>query len=378
VIDLEHFKTLFTKKYGRVPRVFRAPGRINLIGEHTDYNEGFVLPAAIDKATYVAASAREDRTITAVSNEYENEVSIDLDNRDAGPRDDWGKYIQGVAMSLESSDYRLVGADFLIASDIQRGAGLSSSAALEVSVGRALTSIAGQNIDGMSLARICQTAEHQYAGVLSGIMDQFASVHGVANNALFLNCRNLEWSAIPLAGATFVICDTKTKHDLAAGEYNKRRSECSEAARLFGNASLRDVSIPDLETLPSDAPANLRKRARHVVTENKRVIDAVEALKAVDMKELGSIINASHESLRDDFEVSCPELDEMVAIARRVPGLLGARMMGGGFGGCTINLLAPESVKTFISNVYAEYRDVTGIEPEIFPVKVAAGAGEIF
>jgi len=377
VINIELLKRQFIDRHGIAPRIFRAPGRINLIGEHTDYNDGFVLPAAINKATYVAATPRADRTVVAESMDAEGYISVDLDDREAPPRNDWGKYVQGVALLLEGAGYQLHGADLLIASDIPLGAGLSSSAALEISVAFAVTSIAGHSIDGPELTRLGQESERKYAGVNSGIMDQFASVHGQTGHALFLDCRSLEWSAIPLGDAAFVVCNTKTKHDLADGEYNKRRSECEEAAAMFGKRSLRDVSVADLEDAPSDMPTVLKKRAMHVVTENARVLSAVSALKLGDLEELGALIDRSHESLRDDFEVSCLELDTMVAIARRHSGVMGARMMGGGFGGCVISLLRPEAQKEFISNVAVQYLKETGIEPELYDVKVSIGTSEI-
>jgi galactokinase len=377
VIDIELLETQFIERHGRAPRIFRAPGRVNLIGEHTDYNDGFVLPAAIDMATCVAASPRADRIVAAESVNFEGIVSVDLDERDARPRNDWGKYIQGVALILERAGYRLPGADLLIASDIPVGAGISSSAALEISVGFALATIAGHTLDGIELAKVGQTAEHEYGGVMSGIMDQFVSVHGQAGRALFLDCRSLEWLTIPLAEAAFVVCNTKTKHDLADGEYNKRRTECENAAAMLGKTSLRDVSVTDIENMPSDLPMVLKNRAMHVVTENARVLGAVSALKSGDLRKLGELINASHESLRYDFEVSCPELDGMVAIARRQPGVLGARMIGGGFGGCTINLMLPEAREAFTSNVTREYNDEIGIEPEVYDVRIANGVDEV-
>ncbi len=379
LIDIEQLKSRFVERHGRAPRIFRAPGRANLIGEHTDYNDGFVLPAAIDMATYVAASPRTDRIVTAESVNFEGSVSVDLDDREARPRTDWGKYVQGVALILETRGYRLPGADLLIASDIPLGAGLSSSAALEISVGFALARISGNTIAEMELSKIGQAAEHKYAGVRSGIMDQFVSVHGQAGRALFLDCRSLEWSAIQLpTGASFVICNTKTKHDLAEGEYNKRRTECENAAAMLGKTALRDFSVDDLENMGSQMPELLRKRARHVVTENARVLSAVSALKSGDLRKVGELINASHESLCEDFEVSCPALDTMVAISRRQPGVLGARMMGGGFGGCTINLMLPKAREDFISNVRREYDDETGIVPELYDVRVADGVEEVF
>jgi len=378
VIDLELLKARFIDKHGLAPRIFRAPGRVNLIGEHTDYNDGFVLPAAIDMATYVAASPREDRIVAAASVNFEGIVSVDLDDRDALPRTDWGKYIQGVAFVLETRGNRLLGADLLIASDIPFGAGLSSSAALEISVGFALASICGNTIDGMELAKIGQAAEHEYGGVMSGIMDQFVSVHGQEGRALFLDCRSLDWSAIPLPDIAFVVCHTKTRHNLADGEYNKRRTECENAAAMLGKTSLRDVSVDDLEKMESQMSEPLKKRARHVVTENARVLSAVAAINSCDLRRLGELINASHESLRYDFEVSCPELDTMVEIARRQPGVLGARMMGGGFGGCTINLMLPNTRGEFMSKVSRAYRAETSIEPELYDVRIAAGVEEVF
>jgi len=377
VIDLEQLRKRFADEHGVSPRIFRAPGRINLIGEHTDYNDGYVLPAAIDMATFVAASPRSDRAIIAESMELEGIVSVDLDDTTAKPRSDWGKYIQGVSLILELSGYRLPGADLLIASNIPFGTGLSSSAALEVSVGFALTGLAGRTIDGMKLAKAGQRAEHMYGGVKSGIMDQFVSVHGEAGQALFLDCRSLEWFPIPLGDAAFVVCNTKTKHDLAEGEYNKRRAECEKAAAIFGKLSLRDVSVIDLENVPPGMPTILKKRAKHVVTENARVLSAVSALRSGDLQELGELMDGSHESLRDDFEVSCPELDTMVSIARRQPGILGSRMMGGGFGGCTINLMVPDMLEDFIATVSREYQDETRIAPELYKVTVSNGACEL-
>ena len=377
MIDLELLRKQFFDRHRAVPRIFRAPGRVNLIGEHTDYNDGFVLPAAIDRAAYVAASPRTDRTVAAESLNFEGLISVDLDEAEARPRTDWGKYVQGVALTLEALGYRLTGADLLIAGDVPLGAGLSSSAALEVSVAFALSSLAGHVIDGMELAGIGQAAEHKYGGVRSGIMDQFASVHGRAGQALFLDCRNLEWSAIPLGDAAFVICNTRTKHDLAAGEYNKRRAECEQVAAILGKASLREVTLAEIGSMPPNPPEILKKRARHVVTENERVLAAVAALRSDDLRKLGALIDASHESLRDDYEVSSRELDIMVEIARRQAGVLGARMIGGGFGGCTINLMPREAREEFSSAVQREYLNATGIQAEIYEVNVANGAEEI-
>lgn len=377
MIDLHNLKTAFAAKYGTSPRIFRAPGRINLIGEHTDYNEGFVLPAAIDFATYVAAVVRDDRVVRVGSLNFEHDFEFDLDEASPGEEKTWVKYVRGVALILEREGYGLRGADLLIGSDVPVGAGLSSSAALEVSTAFALSTLAGHSVDGMTLAKIGQTAEHEFAGVRSGIMDQFASVFGKADHALLLDCRSLEWSWIPVSHAKFVICNTKTKHDLAESEYNKRHAECEEAASFFGWASLRDVTLEEFEAQDSDMPEVPRKRARHILTENGRVLTAIEALRADDLPKFGQLMNESHESLRRDFEVSSNELDLMAELARQQKGVLGARMMGGGFGGCTINLLESGPHTDFAKKISDSYYSVTGIVPDIYECKISEGVSEI-
>ncbi|HEX3101290.1 MAG TPA: galactokinase, partial [Pyrinomonadaceae bacterium] len=356
---------------------FRAPGRINLIGEHTDYNEGFVLPAAIDFATYVAGAARNDRVIRVASLNFEHELEFDLDEAPREGEKTWARYVQGVALILEREGYRLRGADLLIDSDVPVGAGLSSSAALEISTAFALSTLAGHSVDGMELAKIGQTAEHEFAGVRSGIMDQFVSVYGEAGHALLLDCRSLEWSPIPVSHARFVICNTKAKHDLAESEYNKRRAECEEAAAFFGWRSLRDVTWDEFEARAADMPKVPRKRARHIITENGRVLNAVTALRSHDLPELGKLLNESHESLRRDFEVSSNELDLMAELARQQNGVLGARMMGGGFGGCTINLMGPGNHPYFAEKMSEHYYRVTGIVPDIYECELGRGVCEV-
>lgn len=377
MIDLTQLRSKFRAKYGTEPRIFRAPGRVNIIGEHTDYNGGFVLPCAIDLATYVAGRERPDRLIRVASLNFENELEFDLDNVNQPPAKNWTKFVQGVALILERSDFRLRGADLLIESDVPVGAGLSSSAALEISVAYALDTFSGHVVDGMKLANVGQAAENEFAGVRSGIMDQFASVFGQKGNALFLDCRSLEWSAIPVSAGKFVICNTKTKHDLADGEYNSRRTECEAAATFLGKASLRDATLDDLDLI-ADMPETLKKRARHVITENTRVLATVAALRGNDLEAVGKLINESHASLRDDFEASCEELDLMVNLARGQSGVLGARMMGGGFGGCTINLFEPGEHRDFASKIAGLYERETGILPEIYECEAANGACELY
>lgn len=375
-MDIEKLRSNFSQKYGGEPRIFRAPGRVNLIGEHTDYNDGFVMPCAIDFATFVAASPREDRKIRVASMNFAGESEFDLDNPTEAV-EGWARYVQGVALILERSGFKLRGANLLIDSTVPVGAGLSSSAALEVSIGFALSKLSNVEIEKWNLAKIGQKAEHEYAGVRSGIMDQFASVFGTENHTLFLDCRSLDWQPIPLSTAKFIICNTKTKHDLADGEYNRRRADCEEAARLLGKESLRDVSLAEFEENSEGLPERLRKRARHVVTENQRVLKAVICLKNNNLAEFGELMNESHESLRDDYEVSSKELDLMVEIVGRQKGVLGARMTGGGFGGCTVNLLEEDASAEFIETVSAEYQKATGISPEIYICQAVDGVSEI-
>jgi len=376
-MNIEHLKSKFTEKYGGDARIFRAPGRVNLIGEHTDYNDGFVMPCAIDFATFVAISERADRKIRISSVNFAGEYEFDLDNQEIETAESWARYVEGVAAILEKSGVRLRGANILIDSNVPIGAGLSSSAALEVSTGFAFSSLAGMAVEKWKLAKIGQTAEHEYAGVRSGIMDQFASTFGIENHALFLDCRSLRWEPIPLSAAQFIICNTRTKHDLADGEYNKRRADCEEAARLLGHESLRDVSLAEFNEKSNNLTERLRKRARHVITENQRVLDAVDCLKKNNLTEFGRLMNESHKSLRVDYEVSSEELDLMVKIVRSQTGVLGARMTGGGFGGCTVNLLESRASAEFAEKVSTEYQKLTGISPEIYVCHAAHGVSEI-
>lgn len=376
-MNIENLKSKFKNKYGVTPRIFRAPGRVNLIGEHTDYNDGFVMPCAIDFAAFVAASERQDRKIRVASSNFDGEYEFDLDAPNVEITENWAKYVQGVALILEKSGHRLKGANLLIDSNVPIGAGLSSSAALEVSTGFALASISNIEIEKWHLAKIGQSAEHEFAGVRSGIMDQFASVFGLENHALFLDCRSLRWEPIPLLSAKFMICNTRTKHDLADGEYNKRRADCEEAACILGHRSLRDVSLPEFQEKSKDLPERLQKRAKHIITENQRVLDAVNFLQNNDLAQFGRLMNESHESLRTDYEVSSNELDLMVEIVRAQKGVLGARMTGGGFGGCTVNLLESDASESFIERVSAEYQETTGISPEIYVCNASGGVSEI-
>lgn len=323
----------FEERCGRkAAEIFRAPARVNLIGEHTDYNDGFVMPAAIDLGTFVAVSQRSDRRLAVHSMQFDQSCEINIDT--AKPRGDWTDYVGGVAVMLERAGFRIGGANLLIASDVPLGAGLSSSAALEVAVALAL---APEGIEPTTLAKLCQRAENEFVGVQCGIMDQFVACHARAGTLLMLDCRSLEYAYVRLPGGVkLVIANTMVRHDLAAGEYNKRRAECAKAAAYFGK-SLRDVTLP--EVVGAAMPDLLRRRARHVVTENARVMEARAGLDRGDLRTFGNAMSRSHASLRDDYEVSCAELDALVAMTRDLRGVHGSRMTGGGFGGCTISLV---------------------------------------
>jgi galactokinase len=366
----------------REPRVFSAPGRVNLIGEHTDYNDGFVLPMAIDRRTFVAVSPRDDRTIRVRSTTEGGLIEFEI-GREYPGGGDWGRYVYGMTECLRQDEFDLRGADLLIASEVPIGAGLSSSAALEISVGFALLKISEQPVDLVDLALAAQRAEHEFAGTQCGVMDQYVACLGIEGHALLIDCRSLEYRAVPidLEHARVVVCNSMVKHDLATGEYNRRRAECEEgvrrlAAHLPGIQALRDVEIDDFDLYAGSLPEIIRHRCNHVITENARMLAAVEALESGDLAGFGKLMYASHESLRLDYEVSSRELDLLVAIASRCDGVFGARMTGGGFGGCTVNLVASDSVDQFIATISREYEMETGMRPDCYICRASAGVRE--
>lgn len=379
---ITQLRTQFKERFAAEPRVFSAPGRVNLIGEHTDYNGGFVLPMAIDRRTYVAVAPRSDRLVRCLSAEFEGLVEFEL-SQDLSPAEDWGNHIRGMAACLLRDEFSLTGADLLIASEVPSGAGLSSSAALEIAVGLALLKLSGQLADPVDLALTGQRAEQEFVGTMCGIMDQYIACLGIEGHALLLDCRSLEYDAVPidLSNARIVVCNSMVKHDLAAGEYNTRRRECEEAVQrlaghLPGLQSLRDVEEEEFELWAESLPEGIRRRARHVMTENARTLAAAEALRRGDLAEFGRMMYASHESLRDDYEVSSRELDLLVEIARGVDGVFGARMTGGGFGGCTVNLVAADRVEKFITTVVQAYEQQTALTPENYVCQASGGARE--
>jgi galactokinase len=371
----------FNSRFHSTAKVYRAPGRVNLIGEHTDYNEGFVLPAAIGFSCWVAITPRDDRKLALYSENVDEFVEANLDNLKLRATGKWVDYPLGVAWALERAGYRLCGANLYILGEVPLGAGLSSSAALEVSVGFGLMDMAQHFIALKELALLCQRAENEFVGARCGIMDQFVSCHGRAGSAMLLDCRSLDFQLLPLPPKVhLVICNTMVKHELGSSEYNIRRNECEEGVRqltkaLPGIRSLRDVSLADLEDHRGLLSDLIYRRCRHVVTENARTRWAAAALESGEIAALRSLMADSHRSLRDDYEVSCHELDIMVQLAMQQPGVLGARMTGGGFGGCTINLVNATESDQFCQRVAEGYQVATGRLPDIYVCEASQGVG---
>jgi len=386
LIDREHLRRTFQEIYHTQPRLFRAPGRVNLIGEHTDYNDGFVLPMALERETFVAGAARADRRVRIHALDLDEQAEFDLDRPGPKRRGIWLDYIEGVAQGLLRRGVPLGGADLAIMSDVPVGAGLSSSAALEVSAGLALASLSGRAVERVQLALAGQEAEHAYVGANVGIMDQFIAALGRAGHALLIDCRALTTTPIPVdtARTLVVICDTRVKHELAASEYNERRAECEQGVEILRREALpdiralRDVTVEEFERHEHLLPEPVRRRCRHVVTENARTLAAARALEADRLAEMGRLMYESHESLRRDYEVSCRELDALVEIASSLNDItLGARMTGGGFGGCTVNLVRRAALAEFKAVVMREYARRIGHEPIIYSSEAGTGAQEI-
>ena len=379
-------KSEFQHAFGVPPEhLVRAPGRVNLIGEHTDYNQGFVMPLAIDRSLFIAARARTDRTVRFVALDVERQM--DTFSLSAPiPHSDyrWADYIRGVADVLRQRGFQFPGVDAVLASEISMSGGLSSSAALEVATATLFKTLGGFSLEPVALAQACQRAENEFVGVKSGIMDQFASTLGRAGAALLIDCRDLSYQYVPLApDVVVIIADTMKERALAASKYNERRAECEESVRLLEPllgkplTSLRDVSADAFMQVDAQLPPVLRRRARHIVTENARVLAALDVARQGDMVEFGRLMNASHESLRDDYEVSCAELDLMVDIARRQAGCLGARLTGAGFGGSTVNLVRASDADAFVRDVGCDYQKQTGLVPNVLVVRASTGASVI-
>ena len=370
----------FAHRFGRRPTVSRAPGRVNLIGEHTDYNDGFVMPAALEFATLVAASPRPDRRLNVYSMTMDETRSFDLDGLAETGRHDWSDYVFGVAVMLERAGGRLQGADLVVSTDVPLGAGLSSSAALEVSSAHALLTASGLPFDPIAIAKICQKAENDYVGMRCGIMDQYVSACGVAGHALLIDCRSLELRNVPIApNLRLVVTNSTVRHRHAGGEYNARREACEEGVRLLKRAlgpitALRDVTPEELEANRNRLPDLIYRRCRHIVTENARVLEAERALIAGDFAAGGKAMNASHASMRDDFEITCPEVDFLADLAQGAEGVYGSRMTGGGFGGCTVSLVEAAAVERLSQILVDGYRVGCGLVAEVYVCSPSDGA----
>jgi galactokinase len=371
----------YRRHFGTEPEMlFRAPGRVNIIGEHTDYNDGFVLPCAIDRETVVAIGCNQEASITAVASDFgEHHDSFAL----AGPIEhvqaDWANYVRGVAHQMIAEGITLCGAQMAIAGNVPLGSGLSSSAALEVAVGNALAGIAGQPVDPVQMAKIAQRAENDFVGCACGIMDQLISARGQAGHALLIDCRSLDCTPVSLPdGVSIIIAHSGVRHAHAGGEYNDRRQQCEAAAQHYDVSALRDLTFEQLEAGKGGLDDVSYRRARHVVTENARTEAAALALKRGNLERLGELMEQSHRSMRDDFEITVPAVDELAAImAAPLAGEGGARMTGGGFGGCVIALAPDARVAAVVKAVADQYRTPEGLPADVFVCQPSAGAGRL-
>ena len=381
---------LFTEHFG-APRsdavLVRAPGRVNLIGEHTDYNGGFVLPMAIDRAVWVLAQPREDDLVRVFAAEFNEEATFRLLDIQRSDQHLWLNYVMGVAKELLALDVPLKGMDAVISGDVPLGAGLSSSAAIEVATASTFLHLSPQpsTLTPVEIALLCQRAENRFVGVNCGVMDQFISAMGKAGTALLIDCRDLSYRHVPLnlREHCFATVDSKVPRTLASSKYNERRAECEEAVRLLSEytgenfQSLRDVTARQLSMHEKQLPDNVRKRAMHVGGEIVRTEMAARVLERSDLRLFGKLMNESHESLKNFYEVSCPELDALVDIAHSLPGVLGSRLTGAGFGGCTVTLLRKDSLDVFLRELPAAYERAYGRSPEVYVSDAADGASVV-
>jgi galactokinase len=370
-------KNEFHRKFGESPTfIVRAPGRVNLIGEHTDYNDGFVLPMAIDRAMWIALRPRDDQRVVLHSLDFSKPTDFSLEGITHGRG--WEEYVRGMAKNLQLAGYSLLGWEGVLASDIPVGAGLSSSAALEMVTAMAFSVTGNWGFEPARMAKIGRRTENEWVGANTGIMDQMISASGRADHALLIDCRDLSTQQIPLPKRTVVVVmDTATRHSHTDSGYNERREQCETAARFFGVSYLRDVSLENFEQRAADLDELPRRRAHHVISENERVLQAAAAMNAGDAVQMGQLMDASHVSMRDDFEITNDELNIMVRLAQNQPGCFGARMTGGGFGGCAVALVEAESASNFAETVAQQYESETSLKPSVFICRSSDGAEKI-
>ena len=358
----------FRERHGAPPQVLvAAPCRVNLIGEHTDYNDGFVLPAAINHQIIIAASPRMDDRVVIDSLDFGAEVAFSLNGITHDDHQPWSNYERGVAWALLQEGYALSGLNAVIAGVAPIGAGLSSSAAVCVATAHSYRVLQQLPLDDVSLALLCQRAENEFVGVNCGIMDQFIITLGKADHALLIDCRDLSHKLVPIpVRASVLITNSLVRRELVSSAYNERRAQCEEGASLLGISSLREIDVPTFKAKAAGLPDTIGRRCRHVVYENQRVLDAVETLERGDLYAFGQLMNQSHVSLRDDYEVSCQELDVLVEAAWQTVGVYGSRMTGAGFGGCTVSILRPDAAEAYAREVTTAYEQAFGITPEIY------------
>jgi galactokinase len=389
-MDIAELFSAFKTQFRNQPtHIFRAPGRVNLLGEHIDYNGGPVLPAAIDRAVYLAAAENTSGIVQLYAIDIGQEISFSLDKFESkqdlvgNTLPGWALYPAGVAWALKQAGLEIAGIQAVYTSDVPIGAGLSSSAAVEIVFAITWQAFGDWVVDRMTLARLCQRAENEFVGVSSGLMDQFASAHGVADHALYFDTRSLEWEAVPLPqGTVLVVADSGVRRSLTSSAYNERRASCEQAVNLLRQElpkiySLRDVSPAEYEQWRHLLPHTIRMRAEHVIMEIERVFSAVSALRAGDQETFGSLMYTGHASLRDLYQVSTPELDALVEIASQIPGCIGARLTGAGFGGCTINLVEESYSLAFVQKLQQEYSQTTGRTAQVYLCQASQGANQL-
>ena len=376
-------KADFKRLFGTDPSVLvKGPGRVDLIGIHTDYNEGFVLPVAVNVDVLALGKLRDDRKVAVYSANFEKLVEFSLDNIEYDNVDKWSNYVRGVVNFIQKSGIELQGANVVLQGNVPLGSGLSSSAALEMATGTVFQALNKFDMSGEDMALIGQKAENKFVGVNTGIMDQFVSRLGKKDHALFLDCRTLKYEQLPLdtSKVKIVVCNTMKPRGLVDSEYDLRRSQCEEGVKLLSQwipnvKALRDVTSEDLKKYGDRLPKAVYKRAKHVISENERGLKCKEVLNAGDFVEFGKLMNASHDSARDDYEVSCPELEAMVEVGRNAPGALSCRLAGAGFGGCAVSLVKDEYVDKFVDTVKVEYKKKTGLAPALYVCTAEDGAG---
>ncbi len=381
-LDYDLLRRRYTEYYPGTPRVFRAPGRVCLIGEHTDYNDGYVITVAMDREVVFCVRGRDDRQVRLHALDLDKSEEFSLDQLEWTPRGHWTNYIKAMAKVLEAQGLACSGFEGVIAGDVPIAGGVSSSSAFTMAAATCYESLAEWSVPDEELVRLTQTAENSATGLRGGIMDQYTARCGRANHALLIDCRSLEHDLVPMPEMTIVVADTRKARELAGTAYNERRAQCEEGARAIAKhhpqvKALRDVTPDMLERYRDEMSEVVYRRCRHVVSEDNRVLECVDILKSGDLVALGQHVNASHVSLRDDYEVSCRELDVVVEIAWETPGVYGARMVGAGFGGCAIAICDAPTVPLLQQRIAERYTKECGLVADVYATKAGPGAGEV-